>query len=418
MPGEAGCPAVGRGFPQAMSDPEFPVYLDYAASTPLDRRVAAAMLPWLDEQAGFGNPASDHPWGHAAADAVERARAQVAGLIGAQAREIVWTSGATEANNLAIQGACRFYAPRGRHIVTARTEHRAVLDACRALEREGWRVTYLTPVEGGVVHADQVREALAADTVLVSLMHVNNETGGVQDIGAIARVCREAGVKLHVDAAQSVGKLPVDVGRVPVDYLSLSAHKVYGPKGAGALFRRWSPRAGLTALLHGGGHERGLRSGTLATHQIVGMGEAFRIAADEMTRDRQHARRLTARLEDALRRIPAVRINAAEVERAPGIVSATFGYVGGESLLADLSRRVAVATGAACSSATREPSYVLRALGRADHEAESSLRYSLGRFSTQAEIDAAARETARVVARLRALSPLWEERRHAARLPC
>jgi len=399
-----------------MSDLRFPVYLDYAATTPLDHRVAAVMREWLGEGAGFGNPASDHAWGRAAAAAVEHAREQVAALIGAEPREIVWTSGATEADNLAIQGAVRFHAPEGGHVVTARTEHRAVLDTCRALEREGFRVTYLVPDRGSVIPAEQVRRALAPDTVLVSLMHVNNETGAVQEIAAIGEVCREAGVRLHVDAAQSAGKLPLDVRRLAVDYLSLSAHKVYGPKGAGALYVRQRPRAGLAPLIHGGGHERGMRSGTLATHQIVGMGEAFRIAAREMERDRHHSEALMRRLREGLGRIEAVTVNAEGAERVPWILSCTFPGVGGGSLLAELSQRVAVASGAACSSATREPSYVLRALGLTDHEAESSLRYSLGRFSRRADVETAVAETARVVARLRALSPLWEEREHASRV--
>jgi len=399
-----------------MRDMPLPAYLDYAATTPLDRRVAEVMREWLGERTGFGNAASDHAWGRTAAAAVARAREQVAALIGAEPREIVWTSGATEADNLAIRGAVRFHAPDGGHVVTARTEHRAVLDTCRALESEGIRVTRLVPDRGSVIRPEQVRRALEADTVLVSLMHVNNETGAVQDIAGIGEICREAGVRLHVDAAQSAGKLPLDVRRLAVDYMALSAHKVYGPKGAGALYVRQRPRAGLAPLIHGGGHERGMRSGTLATHQVVGMGEAFRIAAREMQNDRRHAEALMQRLQDGLGGIEAIRFNAAGDERVPWILNCTFPGVGGESLLAEVSRGIAVASGAACSSATREPSYVLRALGLADHEAESSLRYSLGRFSSREDIDTAVTETMRVVARLRALSPLWEAREHAPRV--
>lgn len=382
------------------------IELDYAATTPLDPQVWEAMQPFLRPGGLHANPSSDHAAGRQAREAVEQARAEVAALIGAEPGEIVWTSGATESDNLAIKGALEFYG--GRHVVTARTEHKAVLDTCRALETRGTRVTYLTPGADGRVAPAQVLAALTPETALVSLMWVNNETGVVHDIAALAPALRARGVLFHVDAAQAAGKLPIDLRQVPVDLLSLSAHKVYGPKGVGALFVRKRPRARLAPQLHGGGHEQGMRSGTLAPHQAAGMGAAFRIAGERLAGDATEALRLRERLWQRLRTLPGVLLNGETAPRVPGILNLSFAGVEGESLRAALPE-LAVSSGAACSAATREPSYVLRALGRDDELANASLRFSFGRFTTEADIDAAAEQVLRQVGRLRALSPLWRE---------
>jgi len=379
------------------------IHLDYAATTPIDPRVYEAMRPFLEPGGLHANPASDHAEGRRARAAVERARAQVAALVGAEPAEIIWTSGATESDNLAIKGALEFYG--GRHVVTARTEHKAVLDTCRHLETRGVAVTYLKPEADGRVSPEQVMAALKPETALVSLMWVNNETGAIQDVARLAPLLRERGVLFHVDAAQAAGKLPIDLRAVPVDLLSLTAHKVYGPKGIGALFVRKQPRARLAPQMHGGGHEQGMRSGTLPTHQIVGMGEAFRVAAEELPREAPRLQVLRDRLWTTLSALPEVLLNAEAAPRLPGILNVSFGGVEGESLRASLPD-LAVSSGAACSSATREPSYVLRALGRDDELANASLRFSLGRFTTEAEVDTAAREVVAAVQRLRALSPL------------
>ena len=383
-----------------------PVYLDHAATTPIDPRVAAAMAQCLGMQGEFGNPASSHEFGHAAAALVEQARAQVAASVGAAPREVVWTSGATEANNLAIFGIARYYREYGRHIVTARTEHKAVLDPCRELERHGWRVTYLAPDGGGVVHADQVAAALRPETVLVSIMHVNNEIGVIQDIAAIGAVCaRHGGARLHVDAAQSAGKIAIDFAALGADLMSLSAHKVYGPKGVGALLlaQRGGAGAQLTALQFGGGQERGLRAGTVPTHQVVGMGLAFelsRAAAPEIERIAS----LRERLWQGLASLGGTLRNGDAVRSVPHILNVSFEGVEGESLLAALRGRLAVSTGSACSSALQEPSYVLRALGRDEVLSESSLRFGLGRFTSQSDIDAAVAAVTEAVLRLRRIA--------------
>jgi cysteine desulfurase len=382
-----------------------PVYLDHAATTPIDPRVAAAMAQCLGAQGEFGNPASSHEFGHAAATLVERARAQVAASVGAAPREVIWTSGATEANNLAIFGIARYYREYGRHIVTARTEHKAVLDPCRELERLGWRVTYLAPDGGGAVHADQVAAALRPDTVLVSLMHVNNEIGVIQDIAAIGAVCaRHGGARLHVDAAQSAGKISIDFAALGADLMSLSAHKVYGPKGVGALLvARRSGGAGtqLTALQFGGGQERGLRAGTVPTHQVVGMGLAFELAHAAAPAEVERIASLRDRLWQGLASLGGTLRNGDAARSVPHILNVSFEGVEGESLLAALRGRVAVSTGSACSSALQEPSYVLRALGRDDVLSESSLRFGLGRFTGETDIDAAVAAVTRAVTRLR-----------------
>lgn len=384
------------------------IYLDYAATTPLDPRVRDAMLPWLDAEMHFGNPASDHALGRKARAAVERARAQVAALMGASAEEIVWTSGATESNNLAIKGALEFRGLKGAHVVTSRIEHKAVLDTCRYLETQGTRVTYLTPQADGVVSVEQVLAALQTDTALVSLMWVNNETGAINPVETLAPLLRERGILFHVDAVQAVGKLPVDLARVPIDLLSLSSHKLYGPKGIGALFVRKRPRARLAPQIHGGGHEQGMRSGTLPTHQIVGLGEASRIAAAELVEEGARLRGLRERLWQRLQVLPKIYLNGPVDARAPGILNVSFAGAEGESLRAMLPQLM-VSSGSACSSATREPSYVLRALGRDDELAGSSLRLSLGRYTTEAQVDAAAQQIIEAVRFLRELSPLWSE---------
>jgi cysteine desulfurase len=381
------------------------VYLDNAATTPVDPRVIDAMATCLGVDGDFANPSAiGHAPGRRARARVEQAREEVASLVGARPAQLIWTSGATEADNLALLGAARFYRSRGRHVVTARTEHPAVLDACHQLEREGFAVTYLVPGSDGIVVPAQVESALRPETILVSLMHVNNEIGVVQDIGAVGRLCRARGVLFHVDAAQSVGKLPLDVERDCIDLLALTAHKVHGPKGVGALCVRLEPRIGLVPLLHGGGQERGLRSGTLPTHQIVGMGVAYRIAAREMAEDSARMARLRERLWQGLAELPGVELNGHAVQRAPGILNVTIDGVEGESLLFELPG-LAVASGSACATTSAEPSYVLRALGRSDRLAQSSLRLSLGRYTTAAEIELAIAAIQGAVRRLRAVAP-------------
>ena len=386
--------------------PHFPIYMDYGATTPVDPRVVDAMIPWLREH--FGNPASrSHAWGWEAEEAVEKARTQVADLIHADPREIVWTSGATESNNLALKGAAHFYASRGKHLVTVRTEHKAVLDTMRELERQGFEVTYLDVQENGLLDLDRFRDALRPDTILVSVMLVNNEIGVIQDMPAIGAMCRERGIILHSDAAQATGKVAIDMATLPVDLLSLASHKTYGPKGIGALYVRRKPRVRLEAQMHGGGHERGMRSGTLPTHQCVGMGEAFRIAREEMGTESERIRMLQQRLLRGISGIEQVFINGDLERRVPHNVNASFNYVEGESLIMGV-KGIAVSSGSACTSASLEPSYVLRALGRSDELAHSSLRMTIGRFTTEEDIDYAVSILQDRVARLRELSPLWE----------
>ncbi len=381
-----------------------PVYLDYMATTPVDPRVADAMIGFLTREGAFGNPASDtHVYGHRAKDAVERARGQVAALIGADPREVVWTSGATEANNLAIKGAAWYHREHGRHLVTSRTEHKAVLDPCRWLERQGWRVTWLEPGADGRIEPDAVAAALEPETVLVSIMHVNNEIGVINDIAGIGGICRRHGALYHVDAAQSAGKVAIDLDDMSVDLMSFSAHKCYGPKGAGALFVRRDPHARIEALIHGGGHERGLRSGTLATHQVVGMGEAFAIAAAEMEPEQARILALRERFLGALEGLDGVFLNGDADARVAGNVNLSFDGVHGDALLTAL-RSLAVSTGSACNSATAAPSYVLRALGRDDALAAASVRFSFGRWTTSADVDFAAATVREALTRLRALS--------------
>ena len=385
---------------------KFPIYLDYSATTPVDPRVAAKMIPWLTEQ--FGNPASrSHAYGWEAEAAVEEAREQVAKLVNADPKEIVWTSGATESNNLAIKGAAHFYSGKGKHIITLRTEHKAVLDTFRELEREGFEATYLEPKEDGLVDLDVFRAALRPDTVLVSIMFVNNEIGVIQPIAEIGEICREKGIIFHVDAAQATGKVAIDLDKLKVDLMSFSAHKTYGPKGIGALYVRRKPRIRLEAQMHGGGHERGLRSGTLATHQIVGMGEAFRIAREEMGAENERVRMLRDRLLKGLQDIEATYVNGDLEARVPHNLNISFAYVEGESLIMAI-KEVAVSSGSACTSASLEPSYVLRALGREDELAHSSIRFSIGRFTTEEEVDFTIDLLHRKIGKLRELSPLWE----------
>lgn len=383
-----------------------PVYMDYSATTPVDKRVAAKMIPFLTEN--FGNPASrSHSYGWTAEAAVEEAREQVARLINADAREIIWTSGATESNNLAIKGAAHFYREKGRHIITVKTEHKAVLDPCRELEREGFEVTYLQPGADGLVTLEQLAEAIRTDTILVSVMLVNNEIGVVQDIPAIGELCRERGIVFHSDAAQATGKVLIDLASWKVDLMTFTAHKTYGPKGVGALYVRRKPRIRLEAQMHGGGHERGLRSGTLATHQIVGMGEAFRIAQMEMGTEIERVRMLRDRLLGGLNEIEEVYVNGDLEKRVPHNLNISFNYVEGESLIMAI-KDIAVSSGSACTSASLEPSYVLRALGRSDELAHSSIRFTLGRFTTVEEVDFAVNLLKAKIAKLRDLSPLWE----------
>jgi cysteine desulfurase len=384
------------------------VYLDNAATTPVDPRVVEAMLTCLGVDGDFANPSAvGHAPGRRARARVEQARAEVAALVGADAAQVVWTSGATEADNLALLGAARFYRARGRHLVTSRTEHPAVLEACRQLEREGFEVDYLRPGSDGIVEPQQVEAALRPDTILVSLMHVNNEIGVVHDIGAVGRMCRNRGILFHVDAAQGAGKLPIDVDRDCIDLLALTAHKLHGPKGVGALCTRREPRLGLVPLLHGGGQERALRPGTLATHQVVGMGEACRIAAAEMAAESVRVGALRDRLWQGLAALPDVTMNGHPTRRAPGILSVTIDGVEGESLLHALPG-LAIASGSACATTSAEPSYVLRSLGRSDRLAQSSLRLSLGRFTTAADVEAAVRAIVSAAQRLRAVAPPGE----------
>ncbi|AEG92927.1 IscS subfamily cysteine desulfurase [Ramlibacter tataouinensis] len=388
--------------------PHFPIYMDYGATTPVDPRVVDAMIPWLREH--FGNPASrSHAWGWEAEEAVEKARQQVADLIGADPREIVWTSGATESNNLALKGAAHFYKTKGKHLITVKTEHKAVLDTMRELERQGFEVTYLDVQEDGLLDLEKFRAALRPDTILASVMFVNNEIGVVQDIPAIGAMCRERGIIFHVDAAQATGKVEIDAKTLPVDLMSLASHKTYGPKGIGALYVRRKPRVRLEAQMHGGGHERGMRSGTLPTHQIVGMGEAFRIAREEMAQDNAKAAALQKRLLDGLKDVEQVFINGSMSpgRRVPQNLNMSFNFVEGESLIMGI-KGLAVSSGSACTSASLEPSYVLRALGRSDELAHSSLRMTIGRFTTEEEIDYAVTTIKKNVAKLRELSPLWE----------
>lgn len=386
--------------------PHFPIYMDYGATTPCDPRVVDAMVPWLREH--FGNPASrSHAWGWEAEEIVEKSRADVASLIGADPREIVWTSGATESNNLAIKGAAHFYAGKGKHLVTVKTEHKAVLDTMRELERQGFQVTYLDVQDDGLLDLDRFKAALRPDTILVSVMAVNNEIGVIQDLVTIGNLCRERGIVLHSDAAQATGKIDIDLQTLPVDLMSLASHKTYGPKGIGALYVRRKPRVRLEAQMHGGGHERGMRSGTLPTHQCVGMGEAFRIARAEMHAEGDRVRSLQQRLLRGLSDIEQVFINGHLERRVPHNVNASFNFVEGESLIMGV-KGLAVSSGSACTSASLEPSYVLRALGRSDELAHSSLRMTIGRFTQEFEIDYAVTTLKDRVARLRELSPLWD----------
>ncbi|GKT14683.1 IscS subfamily cysteine desulfurase [Acidovorax sp. SUPP2522] len=386
--------------------PHFPIYLDYGATTPVDPRVVDAMIPWLREH--FGNPASrSHAWGWEAEEAVEKARVEVARLINADPREIVWTSGATESNNLAIKGAGQFYKGKGKHLITVKTEHKAVLDTMREMERQGFEVTYLNVQENGLLDFEVLKAAIRPDTILLSVMFVNNEIGVIQDLPAIGALCREKGIIFHVDAAQATGKVDIDLSTLPVDLMSLASHKTYGPKGIGALYVRRKPRVRLEAQMHGGGHERGMRSGTLPTHQIVGMGEAFRIAREEMAQDLAKAKALQKRLLDGLHDIEQVFVNGDMERRVPHNLNISFNYVEGESLIMGI-KGLAVSSGSACTSASLEPSYVLRALGRSDELAHSSLRMTIGRFTTEEEIDYAVSTIRHNVAKLRELSPLWE----------
>lgn len=385
-----------------------PIYLDYLSTTPVDPRVVAAMTACMSTEGVYGNAASrSHVFGWQAEEAVENARSQVAELINADPREIVWTSGATESDNLAIKGVAHFYHKKGKHIVTSKIEHKAVLDTCRQLEREGYEVTYLDPNEQGLTTPEMVQAALREDTILASVMHANNEIGVVNDIAGIGEICRAAGVIFHVDGAQGVGKIPVDMEQMKVDLLSMSAHKMYGPKGVGALYVRRKPRVRLEAQMHGGGHERGMRSGTLATHQLVGFGEAARIAHEEMATESAQLEALRERFWDAISDIPEVYINGDREQRLPGALNVSFAFVEGESLIMSL-RDLAISSGSACTSASLEPSYVLRALGLNDEMAHSSLRFSFGRFTTEAEVDHAVQCVRHAVEKLRELSPLWD----------
>ena len=385
-----------------------PIYLDYLSTTPVDPRVVAVMSSCLSNEGVFGNPASrSHVFGWKAEEAVENARNQVAELINADPREIVWTSGATESDNLAIKGVAHFYHKKGKHIVTSKIEHKAVLDTCRQLEREGYEVTYLDPDDRGLTTPEMVQAALREDTILVSVMHANNEIGVVNDVAGIGEVCRAAGTLLHVDAAQGAGKVPLDMEAMKIDLLSMSAHKMYGPKGVGALYVRRKPRVRLEAQMHGGGHERGMRSGTLATHQLVGFGEAARIAREEMAAEADRLAALRLRFWNAINEIPEVQINGDRDQRLPGALNVSFAFVEGESLIMSL-RDLAISSGSACTSASLEPSYVLRALGLSDELAHSSLRFSFGRFTTDAEVDHAATCVRHAVEKLRELSPLWD----------
>jgi cysteine desulfurase len=387
---------------------KLPIYMDYSATTPVDPRVAEKMCSYLTPEGRFGNPASrSHSFGWEAEEAVDQARRQVAELVNADSKEIVWTSGATESDNLAIKGVAHFYHKRGKHIVTSKTEHKAVLDTCRHLEREGFDVTYLDPQPDGLIDPAKLEASLRDDTILVSIMHVNNEIGVIQDIGGIGEMTRARKILFHVDAAQSAGKVPIDLKRMNVDLMSFSAHKIYGPKGIGALYVRRKPRVRLEAQMHGGGHERGMRSGTLATHQIVGMGEAFRIARVEMAAENERILALRRRLWDGLKGMEQVFLNGSEDHRVAANLNLSFAFVEGESLIMAL-KDLAVSSGSACTSASLEPSYVLRALGRDDELAHSSIRFTLGRFTTPEDVDYAVQRIREQVGRLRELSPLWD----------
>ncbi|WP_296651835.1 IscS subfamily cysteine desulfurase [Paraburkholderia sp.] len=386
--------------------PHLPIYMDYSATTPVDPRVVDKMIPYLREQ--FGNPASrSHAYGWAAERAVEEAREQVAALVNADPREIIWTSGATESDNLALKGAAHFYKSKGKHIITVKTEHKAVLDTCRELEREGFELTYLSVRDNGLIDLEAFKAALRPDTILVSVMHVNNEIGVIQDIETIGEICREKGIIFHVDAAQSTGKAPIDLQKLKVDLMSFSAHKTYGPKGIGALYVRRKPRVRIEAQMHGGGHERGMRSGTLATHQIVGMGEAFRIAREEMATENERVRMLRDKLLRGLQAIEETYVNGDMERRVPHNLNISFNFVEGESLIMAV-KDVAVSSGSACTSASLEPSYVLRALGRNDELAHSSIRFTVGRFTTEEDVDYVINLLKTKIAKLRELSPLWE----------
>ncbi|MFZ2296610.1 MAG: IscS subfamily cysteine desulfurase [Burkholderiales bacterium RIFCSPLOWO2_12_FULL_64_99] len=386
--------------------PHFPIYMDYGATTPCDPRVVDAMIPWLREH--FGNPASrTHAYGWEAEAAVEKARQEVAELIGADPREIVWTSGATESNNLALKGAAQFYKTRGKHIITVKTEHKAVLDTVRELERQGFEATYLDVKDDGLLDLDVLKAAIRPDTILISVMYVNNEIGVIQDIPTIGALCREKGIIFHVDAAQATGKIEIDLATLPVDLMSLASHKTYGPKGIGALYVRRKPRVRLEAQMHGGGHERGMRSGTLPTHQIVGMGEAFRIAKAEMADENARVKALRDRLLAGLQDIEQIFVNGDLEKRVAHNLNVSFNYVEGESLIMGI-KGIAVSSGSACTSASLEPSYVLRALGRSDELAHSSLRMTIGRFTTEEEVDFVVTTLKDRVAKLRELSPLWD----------
>ena len=390
----------------AISSAARPVYLDYAATTPVDHRVARKMIPYLTDL--YGNPASrSHAYGWAADEAVELAREQVSALVNADPREIVWTSGATESNNLAIKGAAHFYKSKGKHLITVATEHKAVLDSMRELEREGFEVTVLPVLPSGLLDLAVFEAALRPDTVLASVMFVNNETGVIQDVAALGAMCRAKGVLFHVDAAQAAGKVAIDLSQLPIDMMSLSAHKMYGPKGVGALYVRRKPRVRIEAQMHGGGHERGMRSGTLPTHQIVGMGEAFWLARESMESDNARIRSLRDRLWAGFQKMDAVVLNGDDKNRAVQYLNVSFNYVEGESLLMGI-KGVAVSSGSACTSASLEPSYVLRAMGRSDELAHSSVRFSIGRFTTVEEIDFTIAQVTQVVTKLRAMSPLWD----------
>ena len=391
-----------------MSDINLPIYLDYSATTPIDPRVAEKMSECLTLEGNFGNPASrSHSFGWSAEAAVDRAREQVAALINADPREIVWTSGATESDNLAIKGAAHFYRKKGNHIITLKTEHKAVLDTCRQLEREGFEVSYLDPQDNGLLDLDTLKAAVTEQTILISVMHVNNEIGVIQDIEAIGEFARDHRIIFHVDAAQSTGKVDIDLEKLKVDLMSFSGHKTYGPKGIGALYVRRKPRVRLEAQMHGGGHERGMRSGTLATHQIVGMGEAFAIAKEEMATENERIRMLRDRLYNGLNDMEEVYVNGDLDNRIAGNLNVSFNFVEGESLIMAL-RDLAVSSGSACTSASLEPSYVLRALGRNDELAHSSIRFTIGRFTTAEEIDYSVELVRAAVEKLRELSPLWD----------
>ena len=391
-----------------MIDIKLPIYLDYSSTTPVDKRVAEKMMQCMTLDGTFGNPASrSHAFGWKAEKMVEHAREQVADLVNADPREIVWTSGATEADNLAIKGAAHFYVKKGKHIITVKTEHKAVLDTCRQLEKEGYELSYLNPKPNGLLDLDELKQAIRDDTVLISVMHVNNEIGVIQDIKKIGELAREKGIIFHVDAAQSAGKVPIDMQSLKVDLMSFSAHKIYGPKGIGALYVRRKPRVRVESQMHGGGHERGMRSGTLSTHQIVGMGEAFAIAGQEMANERDRILSLRQRLWDGLKSMDEVYCNGDFEQRVAGNLNVSFNFVEGESLIMAL-KNIAVSSGSACTSASLEPSYVLRAIGRNDELAHSSIRFAVGRYTAAKEVDYTIELVRNSVEKLRALSPLWE----------